>query len=104
MANKEYIQIIHGVGETLGIGPLPVKQLPVIAGSFGVMLVLNTFLGWGLFNCVLLGTWAAATGWIVTGDSPHRFGNRLFSKNHEWTREFEPAISLLEERTQEDGH
>lgn len=102
MAEKKYIQIIHGVGETLGVGPLPVRQLPVIAGSFGAMLILNTFLGWGLFTCFLLGSWAAATGWIVTGDSPHRFSNRLFSKNHDWTRQFEPAVSLLEEQPQED--
>ncbi len=97
---KKYTQIVQGVGQTLGIGPVPVEQLPVIAGSFGVIFLLNTLLNWGLFTCFILGTWTAATGWIVTGDSPHRFVNRLFSKNHKWVRGFEPAQSLLEQQSE----
>lgn len=99
---KKYAQIVQGVGETLGLGPIPVEQLPVIAGSFGVIFLLNMLLNWGLFTCFILGTWAAATGWIVTGDSPHRFHNRLFSKSHKWTRGFEPAQSLLEQQNRSE--
>lgn len=100
--DKKYIQIVQGVGETLGVGSVPVGQLPVIAGSFGVILMLNLFLHWGLFTCFLLGSWTAATGWLVTGDSPHRFLNRLLSRNHEWVRGFEPSRSLLEQQSNDE--
>jgi hypothetical protein len=97
--DKEYIQIVQGVGETLGLGPISIKQIPIVGGSFGTVMLLNIFLNVGLFTCLLLGTWLAATGWIVIGETPYRFLNRLFSKTHNWIRGFEPTQPLLNQNS-----
>lgn len=94
--DTKYIEIVQEVGETLGVGPLPVVQVVIVAGSFSIPILLSSFLNIGLFTCFLLGTWGTATGWLVVGESPYRFLNRLLSRTHDWRRGFEPSKSLIE--------